>query len=203
MSWGKVLVGFLIILGVFIAWFRIMNSMRGGGGSGLDMRVGRDRRKDSGVNELEQFIAAHRAGNTGLAAPVVETEAAAAPAPASAPAPLPALLQASVLLSGAQKLAYLVFKAGVPDHHVFARVPLDELLPPEVAGAVLGRHAFTLVVCRPDFTVAAAIDIADPAKAQRMAALNRTLQSASIRHIVLDPRQMPKPRDVRALLDAR
>lgn len=207
MSWGKVLVGFLIILGVFIAWLRIMKSMSGGGGSGVDMRVGRDRRKDGGVNELEQIIAAHRAGNgtvnAGLASPPASADVLPTPAPMVASAPVPALLQAPVFLSGAQKLAYLVFKTGAPDHHVFARVTLSELLPLELASADLGRHAFALVVCRPDLTVAAAVDIADPEKAQRMVMVNRTLQSASIHHIVLDPRQMPKPKDVRALLDAR
>jgi hypothetical protein len=202
MSWGKVLFGFVIILGVFIAWFRVMKSISGGGGGGVDMRVGRDRRKDAGVNELEQIIAAHRSGDLGVVIPVIPKEASPAPPQAGTQFPLPALLQAPVLLSGAQKLAYLIFKSGVPDHHVFARVPLGELLPLEVAGADLGRHAFALVVCRPDFTVAAAVDIADPTTTQRMALVNRALQTASIRHIVLEPRRMPKPRDVRALLDA-
>jgi hypothetical protein len=206
MSWGKVLFGFVIILGVFIAWYRMMKSISGGGGSGVDMRVGRDRRKDTGVNELEQIIAAHRsgsnAGDTNMVSTVAATAIPPAPLRADAPSSLPALLQAPVLLSGAHKLAYLLFRAGAPDHHVFARVPLGELVPLEAAGADLGRHAFALVVCRPDFTVAAAIDIADPAKAHRMATVNRALQTASIRHIVLEPRRMPKPKDVRALLDA-
>lgn len=206
MSWGKVLFGFAIILGVFIAWFRLMKSMSGGGGSGVDMRVGGDRRKDTGINELEQIIAAHRSGSAAAGAntmsPVATTQVPSAPPPAGAAWTLPALLKAPVLLSGAHKLAYLIFKSGAPDHHVFARVPLGELLPLEVAGADLGRHAFALVVCRPDFTVAAAVDIADPATTQRMALVNSALQTASIRHIVLEPRRMPKPRDIRALLDA-
>jgi hypothetical protein len=205
MSWGKVLVGFVLILGVFIAWIRIMRSMRGGG-TGLDMSVGRGKKANAGANELEQIIAAHRAGNgtgsAGSAAPAVAP--AIAPEPVTAPAaprPVPALLQAPVMLSGASKLAYLVFKAGAPDHHIFARVALGELLPVELAGADLGRHAFALVVCRPDFTVAAAVDIADPVTSSRMPMVDRTLRSASIRHVVLDPRQMPKPKDVRALLE--
>jgi len=201
MSWGKVLFGFAIILGVFIVWIRVMKSMSGGGGSGVDMRVGRNRRKDAGVNELEQIIAAHRSGDLGVVIPVVPNEVSPAPLQAGTRAPLPALLQAPVLLSGVHKLAYLIFKAGAPNHHVFARVPLGELLPLEVAGADLGRHAFALVVCRPDFSVVAAIDIADPTMAQRMPLVNRALQTASIRHIVLEPRRMPKPKDVRALLD--
>lgn len=204
MSWGKVLVGFVLILGVFIAWIRIMRSMRGGSGSGLDLSVGRGKKGNAGANELEQIIAAHRAGNgtngSMDAPPTIAPTLAPQPA---APRPVPALLQAPVMLSGAAKLAYLVFKAGAPDHQIFARVALGELLPVELAGADLGRHAFTLVVCRPDFTVAAAVDIADPVTNQRMAMVDRTLQSASIRHIVLDPRQMPKPKDVRALLDQR
>lgn len=209
MSWGKVLVGFVLILGVFIAWIRIMRSLRGGGGSSLDMSVGRGRKRNAGANELEQIIAAHRAGNgtSGtIDAPVTAPPPATAPPalpPAPPASPVPALLQAPVLLSGAGKLAYLVFKAALPDHHVFARVTLGELLPAELGGADLGRHAFAIVVCRPDFTVAAAVDIADPATAPRTAMVDRTLQSASIRHIVLDPRQMPKPKDVRALLDHR
>jgi hypothetical protein len=206
MSWGKVLVGFVLILGVFIAWLRIMRSMRDGGGSGLDMSLSNGRKRNAGANELEQIIAAHRAGNgtAGSADVPVAALPLAIPQPATpAPpaSPIPALLQAPVMLSGARKLAYLVFKAGVPDHHLFARVALGELLPVELAGADLGRHTFALVVCRPDFTVAAAVDIADPATVQRMALVDGTLQSASIRHIVLDPRQMPKPKDVRALLE--
>lgn len=202
MSWGRVLFGFVIMLGVFIAWGLLMKSMRGDGGSGLDLSVGRKKRKAEPVNELERIIAAHRAGDAGAteaAIPLSEPSQGPSIETTAAP-PVPALRQAPVFLAGAQKLAYLVFKTGLPDHPLFARVPLGELLPVALVGADLGRHAFTLVVCRPDFTVAAAIDIADPAAAQRMAMVNRTLKVAAIRHIVIETRNMPKPRDVRALV---
>jgi len=205
MSWGKVLVGFVIMLGVFIVWLRMMKTIRGDSGSGIDLSVGKKRRKAEPVNELEQIIAAHRAGNG--SAPAVATPPAElpirSPVETSAPSPVRTIAQAPVLLTGAQKLAYLVFKAGLPDHHLFARVALGELLPMGSAGADLGRHAFALVVCRPDFTIAVAIDIADPATAQRMAIVNRTLQSAAIRHLVIEPRNMPKPKDVRALVQGQ
>lgn len=205
MSWGKVLFGFVIIMGVFIAWFRIMKSINGGGGSGVDMRVGRGRRKDDAINELEQIIAAHRSGAAPASTPVPVESAAAIPASpvamVRAPAP-PVPERPPALLSGASKLAYLLFKSAAPDHHVFARVPIGEVLPAAARDGDLGSHVVTLVLCRSDFSVATVVDIAEPDSASHVARLKPMLQSASIRHIVLDPRRMPKPRDVRALLDA-
>ncbi len=208
MSWAKVLVGFAIMAAVFIVWYRLMRSIRGEVGSGIDLSVTKKARKAEPANELERIIAAHRAGLADVAgtpppsadsmpspaaAQAVLSGQATAPPPAAAPA-------APVLLAGAHKLAYLVFKAGLPDHPLFARVRLGECLPAGTIDEALGSHAFTLVVCRPDFTIAAVIDVADPDTAQRVALVRRTLESTAIRHIVLEPRNMPRPKDVRALI---
>lgn len=216
--WFKVLVGFLLIGGVLVAWYRVMRSMRGGSGSGLDMTVGKTGKKragDAGDNELERIIALHRSGvavadttsatttRTAAAAgnlPVPALRAGAGDAPAR---PVPAaLLQAPVLLSGAGKLAFLAFKAALPDHHVFARVALGQLVPQEASGPALARHAHAVVVCRSDFSVRAVVDLSDPAAAPRLAEVHRTLEAHAIHHLVVDPRKMPKPGEIRALLHA-
>jgi hypothetical protein len=224
MSWFKVLVGFLIIGGVLVVWYRFMQSVRGGGGgSGMKLDVGRRKKgaDDGGDNELERIIALHRAGvpvegvkpggppkltvvasNPPPPPPSVQSSGAPAAAQALAqPAPA-ALLQAPALLTGAGKLAFLAFKAALPDHHVFARIPLGQLVPQEVPGSDLARHAHAVVVCRTDFTVRAVVDVSDPASATQLAEVHRTLEAHAIHHLVVDPRKMPKPKEIRALLHA-
>jgi hypothetical protein len=231
MSWLKVLVGFLIIGGVLVGWYRFMQSVRGGGdGRGLNMDVGRKRKKgaeDGGDNELERIIAMHRAGvpvegvkpdgppkltvvasnpppapNAVVVAPGQTLVDPASAAQALARPAAAALLQAPALLSGAGKLAFLAFKAALPNHHVFARIPLCQLVPQEAPGSDLARHAHAVVVCRSDFTVRAVVDVSDPSIAARLTEVHRALEAHAIHHLVVDPRKMPKPKEIRALLHA-
>ncbi len=228
MSWFKVLVGFLIIGGVLVGWYRFMQSVRGGGGGGgMKMDVGRRKKgaDEGGDNELERIIAMHRAGvpveGVKPGGPPRLTVVASNPPPAPSPAvaaaaqtPLPpgpvaqalaqpaaaALLQAPALLSGAGKLAFLAFKAALPDHHVFARIALGQLVPQDAPGSELARHVHAVVVCRSDFTVRAVVDVSDPSSAARLTEVHRTLEAHALHHLLVDPRKMPKPKEIRALL---
>jgi hypothetical protein len=216
MDWMSVVVGFVLMGGVLIAWYRWMRHLKGGGGSGmnLDLPKGKARRGER-VNELEQFVATHRMGGappaaapapampvptagtlapSGTTAPPAPTlPLPAPPSPAASP-PLAAALSAP-LLSGPAKLAFLVFRTALPDHLVFARIPLGEI----VADAGIARgHVFTLVVCRPDLGIVALADLATPEGPPP--AVSVTLARAGLRHVVIDPARLPRREAVRALL---
>lgn len=206
----KVVIGFLLMGGVLFGWYRVMRHLKGDGGSGmkLDLPKGKVRRGES-ANELEQFVAAQRAGSVGGAAPAM---AEAPPGGASAPtmpqdppppttastAPPTASSRASAgatLLSGPAKLAFLVFRTALPDHLVFARVPLGEIVTD--AGIARG-HVFTLVVCRTDLTVVALADLATPDGPPP--AVTATLARAGVHHVVIDPARLPRRDAIRTLL---
>ncbi|MCW5626733.1 MAG: hypothetical protein KIT73_18600 [Burkholderiales bacterium] len=191
MSWFKVIVGFALMIGVVIAWYRIMQSLRGPTGSGMDLSVGKKRRgRAEDANELERFVAAHRAGAAdGGAKALPPTATPTLPAP-PVPAPKP-------LLEGPDKLAYLIFKAALREHAVFARVSLATVAPDVPAPL---QHTFPLVICRADFRVIAAVDLDSGIDAMRIAAIGRHLADAGIRHIVLDAKKLPKPVQIAALL---
>jgi hypothetical protein len=203
MSWSRIVIGFLIMMGVVVVWFRLTRAIKGQDGSRLDTRVGRKRARREGdePNELERIIAAHRAGampadtKPHAASPAADADDRAGLTPSA-----PATPRVPVLLNGSQKLAYLLFKAALPDHHVLARVALGELLPDVPATVSRGRHVFAAVVCNADFSVAAAVDIRDPATEHELRIVADTLRTRGIRHILLDPRALPRPRDVRALV---
>jgi hypothetical protein len=214
MDWMNVVIGFILMGAVLIGWYRLMRHLKGEGGSGmkLDLPKGKARR-DERANELEQFVATHRVGGAPLPTDAV-TEVAAPPmtalppppspaSPASAPRALPsasptappAAAKAAPLLSGPAKLAFLVFRTALPDHLVFARVSLGEI----VADAGIARgHVFTLVVCRPDLAVVALADLATPEGPP--AAVSTTLARAGLRHVVIDAERLPRREAVRALL---
>jgi hypothetical protein len=207
MDWMKVVIGFVLMGGVLFGWYRVMRHLKGEGGSGmkLDLPKGKARRRES-VNELEAFVAAQRAGGVGGAAPAGVEAAPAAPAmqpaspvPATAPTPGPStpasVAGSAPLLSGPAKLAFLVFRAALPDHLVFARVPLGEI----VADAGIARgHVFTLVVCRTDLTVVGLADLATPEGPPP--AVSATLARAGVHHVVIDPARLPRRDAIRTLL---
>jgi len=217
MDWMKVVIGFVLMGGALVVWYRVMRHLKGEGGSGmkLDLPKAKGRRGGS-VNELEQFVATHRAGippgppsatealpaaaipamnatpstAAAAAAPAAKPEMPTAPRPAAAP-----IAAAAPLLSGPAKLAFLVFRTALPDHLVFARVSLGEIVTD--AGIARG-HVFTLVVCRPDLAVVALADLATPEGPPP--AVSATLARAGLRHVVIDPARLPRREAVRALL---
>lgn len=214
MSVFKILAGFAIIAVVLVLWYRIGRSLRGGGSSGLDMTPQRAPRKSrkgaAGGNELERFIAQHHdrllklpaeSAGTAAAPPALTPEPAELTAQPPSPAPpTAALLQAPFLLEGAEKLVFLAFKTALPDHHVLACVPLHQLLPGQTLEAGIAAHAHSVVVCRSDLSVYAAVDVTDPATAAQLSAVRQTLETRAIRHVVLDRQKLPRPKEIRVLL---
>lgn len=229
MNWFKVVIGFVIMIGVLVGWYRLMRHLKGDGGGGMKLDVAR---KDGGkVNELEQFIAARRAGvpDAVVAEPPVPAEAPVpppAPLPAvgttvaAAPAEMPAASVAASapataasssmsvpgaasaqggapLLTGSHKLAFLLFKTALPEYLVFPRVALTDVAP---AAAARGMpHVFALVVCRADLVVVAAVDFADGGG--HNPTVPRALSEAGVRHLLVDPRALPRRDALRVLVE--
>jgi len=222
MDWIKVVTGFILMGGLLIGWYRLMRHLKGGdGGQGMKLDVGRGRRgRAASTNELEQFVASHRAaagtpsptdtlasdvapplpvdaarGTTAAGQPTpIPTASAFSSDPAATP-PSPGAASPAPLLSGHARLAFLLFRTALPDHHIFPRVALGAV----VADAGIARgHVFTLIVCRSDLAVVAAVDLrASEAAGPAVAA---AIARAGLRHVVLDPARLPRRDAVRALL---
>ncbi|MBI1397324.1 MAG: hypothetical protein GC151_15235 [Betaproteobacteria bacterium] len=202
MNWLKVVLGFIIMIGVLIGWFMLMKRIGGTGGTtSMKMDVGRTNRSKSrgGPNELEQIIASHRAAG-GSPGQAVAGTADPRPVPATAgttmPTVSPGRSEPSPLLAGAFKLAYLLLRTAVPELLVFAFVPASRVAgtAPNPTG---GGHVFDFVLCRQDFSVVAAIDLRMPDTGTRPPA---PILPAGIEYLSLDPRQLPRREHLRALL---
>lgn len=203
MDWLKVVFGFVLIFGAVAVWYRLLRTLKGGGGSGSKLDLPRrGKRSDIQPNELERIIAAHRSappvqpmarapqlpvaaapnGGAGAAGPSAATPAAVA---ARGPVPRP-------LLSGPHKLVYGLLKSVLPEYTVFPFVPLGLVAP----SATSSSHVLALVVCRPDLTVAAAVDVV-PAGSLVSPAVVQALGAAGIRHLAIDPRALPRRESIR------
>jgi hypothetical protein len=198
-----VLAAGLILLTLF-AMLRLQRYLKGESGSLFE---GKPKRKESteGPNDLEQFIESYRRekANSGGAAAPAAVESAATPAAATAGAhatvraDTPAARRA--FLTGPSKLLYLVLKAGLPDHHVFANCRLSDVLDPPPQGWAEARVDF--VVCRNDLQVVAAIELSVPgAPDAGRRTLAQPLAAAGIRYLRMQPPALPKPADVRRLI---
>ncbi|MBK8018020.1 MAG: hypothetical protein IPK20_15675 [Betaproteobacteria bacterium] len=201
MNWFKVIVGFAVMFGVIFAWVRIMSKLRGeASGPMFKMEFGKRSRKkdDAASNELEQIIAAHRAG-------------VALPAAAATPAPTPAALETppeqrpllakeharpapEPVLAGPQKVLYLACRTAFPELIVFPRLPAAQLLGTAAMGAV-AQHVFDAVLCRPDYTPLAVIDMGDPHNPSQAAQM--LLRERGVRYLEFDRRSLPRREQLR------
>ena len=180
-------------------------------------------RDEEGENDLEAFISAYREGkidpmllatgddgvDTALAAvrpataaPDETTPAAAAAlaamgAPAAAQtAPEPtttAPIAPGTLLRPEVKLAYLTFRSGLRDHHVFPNVRLGDLGYGVAVGTV------DLLVCDSEFKYVAAVDVYAGEKPDDLPK-SLFLSRAGINHLLLSIKAMPKPAQLRELI---
>jgi hypothetical protein len=184
---------------VFWGWYRMYRRVKG-----EDMPFGPKAGGSAKRESLEDFVAAYRRGEVNLDAPPVATRSAA-PSPVPAPVPVPMApppaeppAGPTPFLSGGAKLVYLTCRAGLRDHHLFARVRLATLSPTRLEGALADAEV-ALLVCNPEMAVVAAIDVTgdagtgDAAKAEH-------LRGLGIRYLKLSPRTLPKPEEIRNLL---
>lgn len=205
MSWFKVVLGFVIMIGVLIAWFKVMAHLKGGTGSGFKFDKP-ERKRRTRDNDLEQFIAAHRSGTApDKAEPSGARPASASPppgAPATAPpvaAARPATLPASpgAALEGPLKVAYLLVRSTYPDLIAFPNFAAARL-PGLAPGATARDRVFDLVLCRTDLTPVAVIVLREGSMPGTSP--EAQILGPAIRCVELDPRQLPRREQLRQLL---
>jgi hypothetical protein len=200
----KLVIAAALILLTLFAMLRVQRYLKGESGSLFE---GKPKRKEAeqGPNDLEQFIESYRrekANAAGTTAPAPSGPAAApirpaVPAtPAGAAASPAAATARRAFLAGPDKLLYLVLKAGLPDHHVFAHCRLADLLDPPPQGWADAHVDF--VVCRNDLQAVAVVELERPEARPRN--LAQPLAAAGIRCVQVRASALPKPADVRALV---
>jgi hypothetical protein len=184
--------GVLLLAGVIFGWYYLHHRLSGEGGPLFSSRK-RDSGRDEATN-LEAFIAAYRAGKVPPEQLKSGTTATAVPAsPQAAPATPAAVAQQPVFLRPEVKLAYLTFRAGLRDHHVFPNVRLSDL----GRGAANGK--VDVLVCDAGFRFIAAVDVL-AAEARPEAEKLSFLRDAGIRYLKVTVGTMPKPAEARALV---
>ena len=142
--------------------------------------------------------------------PVAATAGGAA-VPVAA-APLPELSRKQCLLPHAEALLYYVFRAGLPDHEIFASLTLADVIDiaPGLQGnereqktRQLAQQRLDLVVCTKQLEIVAAVMAGkEPAATQAGQArfAEECLQAAGIRLVRIDPSAPPRHHEVRALV---
>jgi len=131
--------------------------------------------------------------------PVVTTAPPATPVPAPTTAPSAAPSSAdtggqSTFLRPEVKLAYLTFRSGLRDHHIFANALLRDL---GYGTAVVGK--VDLLICDGSFKYVALVDVHTDGPVEdipKSVFLSRT----GVKHLSLSSSAMPKPGELRNLI---
>jgi hypothetical protein len=186
--------GFIILVVVFVLWFRAYRSIKGEDSPLISMGNRKPKKEN---NSIEEFIASYKRGEVavGNSAPVA---AKPPPSPLAAPAAaLAALTKRDAFVSGSAKLAYLACKTGLRDHHIFAHVPLSAL---SAGGVIDPTLAVDLLICNAALSAVAAIDLIDAGSGAANAAKSDYLKTLGIRYLRLSAKSLPRPDELRGLL---
>ena len=192
------ILGFLILAGVFVVWFRAYRSIKGDDSAQFS---GGKRKLGEQKNSLEDFIAAYKRGEVHAAAASPSPVSIKAAGPVAAPVGAPTVpVKRDAFVSGPAKLVYLACKAGLRDHHIFAHVPLSALSTGGATDPALVRSSVDLVVCDATMSIVAAIDMIDAGNAAPNAAKSDYLKVLGIRYLRLSAKSLPRPDALHALL---
>ncbi|MGH8629371.1 MAG: hypothetical protein ACREU7_01215 [Burkholderiales bacterium] len=183
------LLGAVLLVGLMVGWYVLHRRI-----TGESPLSGGEREADRGAGtELEAFIAAYRAGK--VSPEQLRPESPGAPAGAGAPvaAAAPGVVASPVFMRPEVKLAYLTFRAGLRDHHVFANVHLADL------ARDAGNARVDLLVLDAKFLPVAAVDVCRPGEETRAETL-AALRAAGVRYLRLQSTAMPRPGDLHTLV---
>ena len=139
------------------------------------------------------------AGDASESEPVVTTAPAATTAPAPTTVPAAAAHSAetgspSTFLRPEVKLAYLTFRSGLRDHHIFANALLRDL---GYGTAVVGK--VDLLVCDSSFKYVALVDVHTDGPVEDIPK-SVFLRRTGVKHLSISSKAMPKPGDLRDLI---
>ncbi len=200
MKIAAALFGLVILAVVFVLWLRTYKSLKGDDGPLFSMDKRKPRKEN---NSLDEFIASYKRGEVPkVDSPPIPVNAAAKlsslPTLLNVPAAAPtAPVKREAFVSGSTKLAYLVCKTGLRDHHIFAHVPLTALA---TGGAIDPALAVDLLICNAAMAAVAAIDLIDTKNGAANAAKTEYLKALDIRYLRLSAKSLPRPGELHALL---
>jgi len=173
-------------------------------------------REAASRQRVEELLRAQTPAHPRTATAPAAVPAAASPAPASAPPAAAAPPTAAApparerFLGQPETLLYYLLKTGLPDHEIFANVPLASVIGSPASGNEreqqlrrLAPYQLNFVVCDKSMRIIAAVDVeaggaADAAGVQQFKA--DSLKQAGIRLVRVSPAAMPRRDQVRALI---
>lgn len=196
----KLFLALAIIVALLVGLFRFQRQLKSGGTSG---GTANDKPEGGRAVELEQFIAAYRrdkaAGQVQPVSPPIQPgTVSVSVATTVAGADVKAR---ATFLSGPAKLAFLVLRAGLPGHHIFAHTRVSDLLNGATVPA-LANLPIDLLVCSKELAIVAAVDLNNGTQSDALIAREKEqrLRNAGIRYLRLAPGAFPKPAEVRKLV---
>jgi len=195
----KLLLALAISVGALYLVFRFHRQIQAG--SSASNAVPDKKPEGARGSELEEFIAAYRRDKgAGQIQPNAPAQAATAIGP-SPVFPTSAVKARAAFLSGPAKLAFLVLKAGLPDHYVFAHTRVADLVDAISLGA-LANLPIDLLVCSKELAIVAAVDLDAGTQSDVLLAREKDqrLRAAGIRYLRFAPGAFPKPAEVRKLV---
>jgi hypothetical protein len=193
----KLVLALAIVVAVLILVFRFHRQIRSGI---VGATAGSDKKEEGARSaELEEFIAAYRRDKA--SGQVQPNGAPAQPAAVPVASTAAAVKARAAFLSGPAKLAFLVLKTGLPDHHVFANTRVSDLVEGTTLPA-LANLPIDLLVCSKDLAIVAAVDLNSGTQSDALLAREKEqrLRGAGIRYLRFAPGAFPKPAEVRGLI---
>jgi hypothetical protein len=224
------LFGFVVLVVVLVVWYRMYRSLKGDDGPMFSFLSSKPKKErgdnslealiasykrgelppDAAIDATAAPVVpgAHKPAATRPAATATPSgatlatrlaSAQPAPAPADAPASTP-VVKRDVFISGATKLVYMVCKAGLRDHHVFAHVPLRALSTGGAIDPVLALNTIDLLVCNASMAPVAAIDVIDATSGPADVVKAGHLKALGLRYLRFSAKSLPRPDALHALL---
>ena len=207
----KLLIATALLIGTMVVMYRIQRKIKGDDSGTLFGRSDAGKKAaSSSASELEQFVAAYRREKllTGNGSATSNSVAAAPSAPATAAAVQTPVKVREVFLAAPAKVLFLVLRAGLPDHHIFANARLADVIqlsgqpttPQARAHFAQGRIDF--VICNKSLSIVALIDLIDGARSDDTLkrALEPQFATGGVRYLRVASNAIPKPADVRQLV---
>jgi hypothetical protein len=192
---------------VFFIWIALLAGIFWVWRSKRSRAVG-ERAKQLDALLAEARLAARVAADAGSAGLPAMPEPALTPATV-APTAEPCLRKPR-LLGQADALLYRLFRAGLPDHELFANVAIADVVEPaaslrgyerDQSARKLALHRINLVVCSRQLEVVAAVLLTDAAAdAARIQFAEACLAGAGIRVLRLNTAALPRHHQIRALV---
>ena len=220
MTWLNGLIGVALLAATIVGFVIVQRKIKGDDAPMFGARKGSDTEDDT---EIEAFIAAYHSGQAdpsdllsgdkdvlqvvpaGASDAESEFEPVVTPVPPATPVPTPTTAPSaapssaetgsqSTFLRPEVKRAYLTFRSGLRDHHIFANALLRDL---GYGTAVVGK--VDLLICDSSFKYVALVDVHTDGPVEDIPK-SVFLRRTGVKHLSLSSSAMPKPGELRALI---